>query len=302
MARRKPPALDLVALLPSWELSLRAERKSPQTIKSYGDGVRAFLRWCDERGHSPVLDRDLMKGFVADLLEGGAEPATARARQLGVRRFSAWLAEEGEIDGDPLLGLKSPKLDSKVTDSLTDDELRRLLKACAGKEFRDRRDEAIVRLMAETGMRAGEVTGLLVADVDLIRGLVTVRRGKGGKGRLAPFGPQTARAIDRYLRARRTHRLADTPALWLGDRGKSLEYYGLHSALKYRAQVAGLPRFHPHLLRHTAASRWLAAGGSEGGLMAVAGWSTRDMIDRYTRSTAADRAAAEARGLGLGEL
>jgi site-specific recombinase XerD len=302
MARRKAVSLDLAALLPSWELALRAERKSPQTIKSYGDAVRAFLRWCDEHGHSPALDRELMKGFVADLLEAGAEPATARARQLGMRRFSAWLSEEGEIDDDPLLGLKAPKLDAKVTDSLTDDELRRLLKACGGKEFRDRRDEAIVRLMAETGMRAGEVTGLLVDDVDLIRGLVTVRRGKGGKGRLAPFGDQTARAIDRYMRARRTHRLAETPALWLGDRGKCLEYYGLHRALKYRAELAGLPKFHPHLLRHTAASRWLAAGGSEGGLMAVAGWSTRDMIDRYTRSTAADRAAAEARVLGLGDI
>ncbi|WP_242657754.1 tyrosine-type recombinase/integrase [Mycobacterium kubicae] len=301
MARRNPQP-DLAALLPSWELALRAERKSPQTIKSYGDGVRAFLRWCDEHGHSPALNRDLVKGYVADLLDGGAEPATARARQLGVRRFSAWLEEEGEIEADPLLGLKSPKLDAKVTESLTEAELRRLIKACGGKEFRDRRDEAIVRLMAETGMRAGEVTGLTIADVDLNRGLITVRRGKGGKGRVTPFGDQTARAIDRYLRARRTHRLADTDALWLGDRGKSLEYYGLHAALKYRAQLAGLTGFHPHLLRHTAASRWLAAGGSEGGLMAVAGWSTRDMIDRYTRATAAERAAAEARGLGLGDL
>jgi site-specific recombinase XerD len=302
MARRKPVSIDLAALLPSWELALRAERKSPQTIKSYGDAVRAFLRWCDEHGHSPALDRELMKGFVADLLDAGAEPSTARSRQLGVRRFSAWLVEEGEIVDDPLLGLKAPKLDTKVTDSLTDTELKRLIKACAGKEFRDRRDEAIVRLMAETGMRAGEVTSLAITDIDLNRGLATVRRGKGGKGRLAPFGDQTARAIDRYLRARRTHRLAETAALWLGDRGKSLEYYGLHSALKSRAQLAGLTGFHPHLLRHTAASRWLAAGGSEGGLMAVAGWSTRDMIDRYTRSTAAERAAAEARGLGLGEL
>jgi len=302
VARRKPASLDLAALLPSWELALRAERKSPQTIKSYGDGVRAFLRWCGERGHSPALDRELVKGFVADVLDGGAEPSTARARQLGVRRFSAWLEEEGEIDTDPLLGLKAPKLDAKVTESLTEAELRKLIKACGGREFRDRRDEAIVRLMAETGMRAGEVTGLTVADVDLNRGLVTVRRGKGGKGRIAPFGDQTARAIDRYLRARRTHRLADTDALWLGDRGKSLEYYGLHAALKYRAGLAGLTGFHPHLLRHTAAPRWLAAGGSEGGLMAVAGWSTRDMIDRYTKATASERAAAEARGLNLGEL
>jgi site-specific recombinase XerD len=288
--------------LSSWELALRAERKAPQTIKSYGDGVRAFLRWCAEHGHSPALVRDLMKGFIADLLDAGAEPATARSRQLAVRRFSAWLVEEGEIDADPLLGLKTPKLDTKVTESLTEAELRALIKACGGREFRDRRDESIVRLMAETGMRAGEVCGLAVPDVDLTRGLVTVRRGKGGKGSVAPFGPQTGLAIDRYLRLRRTHRLADTDALWLGDRGKSLEYDRLHAALRFRAERAGLTNFHPHLLRHTAASRWLAAGGSEGGLMAVAGWSTRDMIDRYTRATASQRAAAEARGLGLEEL
>ena len=281
---------------------MRSERKSEATVKIYGDGVRAFLKWCTENGHTPALDRDLMKGFVADLLAAGAEPATARSRQLAMRRFSAWLEEEGEISEDPLLGLKAPKLDVKVTESLSDDELRKLIKVCGGREFRDRRDEAIVRLMAETGMRAGEVVALTVDSVDLQRGLVTVVRGKGGKGRIAPFGAQTGVAIDRYIRARRSHLLADTTALWLGDRGKSLEYYGLHKTLKWRAELAGLRNFHPHLLRHTAASRWLAAGGSEGGLMAVAGWSTREMIDRYTRSTAADRAAVEARSLGLGDL
>jgi site-specific recombinase XerC len=88
-------------------------------------------------GHSPALDRELMKGFVADLLDGGAEASTARSRQLGVRRFSAWLTEEGEIDTDPLLGLKAPKLDAKVTDSLTDDELKRL--DCATSGGRDGR-------------------------------------------------------------------------------------------------------------------------------------------------------------------
>lgn len=303
MARRTvSPPLDLAALLPSWELALRAERKSPETIKSYGDGVRAFLRWCHNNDHYPALDRDLVKGFVADLLDGGAEPSTARARQLGVRRFSVWLVDEGEIDTDPLLGLKAPKLDTKVTESLTDDELRDLIKACSGKQFRDRRDEAIVRLMAESGMRAGELLGVTTFDVDLPHGLVTVRRGKGGKGRVVPFGPQTGRALDRYLRLRRTHRLKDTPTFWLGDRGKTLEYHGLRDTLRYRAEVAGIKGFHVHLLRHTAASRWLARGGSEGGLMSVAGWSTRDMIDRYTRSTAAERAADEARGLNLGEI
>ncbi|MGK2881345.1 MAG: tyrosine-type recombinase/integrase, partial [Mycobacterium sp.] len=156
MTRRKPVPPDLAVLLPSWELALRSERKSPATVKVYTDGVRSFLKWCAEHGHTPALDRGLMKQFVADLLDAGAEAATARSRQLAMRRFSAWLDEEGEIDDNPLLGLKAPKLDVKVTESLTDDELRRLIRACSGKTFRDRRDEAIVRLMAETGMRAGE--------------------------------------------------------------------------------------------------------------------------------------------------
>ena len=69
--------------------------------------------------------------------------------------------------------------------------------------------------MAETGMRAGELLDLTVGDVDLVRGIAAVRRGKGGKGRLAPFAPQTGRAVDRYIRARRGHVRADFPELWL---------------------------------------------------------------------------------------
>ncbi|MFG3619069.1 tyrosine-type recombinase/integrase [Nocardia sp. NPDC047654] len=294
--------IDLAALLPSWLLALKAERKSTWTVKSYGDGVRAFLRWCAANQTDPVLDRSTVQAFIIAALDGGSAPATALAKQFALRRFSAWLADEDEIDRDELLGLKPVKLDVKVTDSLTDDQLKALIRACQGRELRERRDEAIVRFMAETGARAGEVIGITVDDVDLTRGLATVRRGKGGRGRVVPLSAQTCRAIDRYLRVRRGHRLADTPVFWLGVDGKSFGYDALRKTLAYRAELADIKNFHPHLLRHTAATRWLAAGGSEGGLMAVAGWKRRDMIDRYTAATASERAAAEARGLGLGDL
>ncbi len=302
MAKRRREAPDLTDLLDSWELHLRAERKSPATLKVYGDGVRRFLTWCAGNDRPAMLDRPTVNAFVSDLINEGAEPATARSRQLAVRRFSSWLVDEGELDRDELLGMKPPKLDVKVTEPLDADQLHALVKACAGPDMRDRRDEALVRLMVETGMRAGETVSLQLADVDLTHGTAIVRRGKGGKGRPVPFGPQTSRAIDRYLRARRGHRLAHSPDLWLGDRGKAFSYAALHKSLAYRAELAGITGFHPHLLRHTAASRWLAAGGSEGGLMAVAGWTRRDMLDRYTAATASARAAEEARGLALGEL
>lgn len=297
---------NVLDMMPSWELAMRAERKSPETIKSYGDGVRAFGRWCETTGTPPELTKVNVQTFIAALLDGGAEAGTAENRLKGLRRFAAWLSDpaEGILDENPLLGIKPVKIDRKVTAALTDDELRRLIKACTGKGFVDRRDEAVVRVMAETTARAGEVVGMTLEDVDLKRGLVIIRRGKGGKGRIVPIGPQTGVAIDRYLRLRTLHPCsADTPALWLGGQGKGgFGYHALHKALGVRARAAGLQNFHPHLMRHTAASRWLAAGGSEQGLMAVAGWATRDMLDRYTQAGAAQRAADEARKLGLGDL
>jgi integrase len=146
------------------------------------------------------------------------------------------------------------------------------------------------------------VLALTVEDIDLTRGLAVIRRGKGGKGRVVPFGPQVARSIDRYLRMRRSHRLAHTEALWLGGGGQQFRYHGADVAFKRRAELAGIKGFRLHLFRNTAATRWLAAGGSENGLMAVAGWSSRDMLDRYTKASASDRAATEARSLNLGDL
>ena len=157
----------------------------------------------------------------------------------------------------------------KVTPTLTDEQLRAIIRACQGKSLKDRRDEALCRRTAETGLRAGEVAALAVPDVNLDEGPVTVRRGKGGKGRVAPFGPQTTAALDRYLRlARREYRLADTGELWVGLTGKPFGYSGLDATLKERAKAAGIPGFHLHLLRphrrHPVVARWRQRGRSDG--------------------------------------
>jgi site-specific recombinase XerD len=293
----------LADLLGSWQVALHSEHKSRHTVAQYREGVRAFLRWCERTGATPELTKTTVAAFVADLFDGGAQAATARARYMALRRFSAWLAKEGEIDADALLGMSPPKVDIKITDPLTDAELRDLIRACQGTRFADRRDEAIVRLMAETGVRAGECASLAVADVDILHGRAIVRDGKGGRDRAVPFGPQTGAVLDRYIRMRRTHQGAARPALWLPTRATgNFGYTSLRRALHQRAAAAGIPNFFPHILRHTAATRWLAAGGSEGGLMAVAGWKQRQMLDRYTAATASERAADEAKRLRLGEL
>ncbi|UXA05714.1 tyrosine-type recombinase/integrase [Mycobacterium sp. SMC-2] len=297
------PPVDITTLVASFEIALKSARRSPQTQKLYLSSIRRYFAWCANNGHPAQIDRGQVQAWIADLLDSGAQSATAAVRLAGVRQFSKWLAEEGEIDSDPLLRLNAPKSDTPITPVLTEDQLRALIKACQGSGLKDRRDEAIVRLLAETGMRAGELIALELDDVDLSRGLVMIRRGKGGKGRIAPFGPQTARALDRYIRLRRGHPGAESKALWLGARThQPLGPHGLRVTLADRAKTANINGFHPHVLRHTFASRWMSSRGSEGGLMSVAGWSSREMLDRYARATAAERATAEARALNLGDF
>jgi integrase/recombinase XerD len=294
-------ALDLSGLVGSWEIQLKADRKSPSTLKSYLTGVADFLAWCERTGRPAALDRALVNEWTAELFERGLEATTVAARQLAVKRFSAWLADEGEIDEDHLRGLKKPRFDEKVVVPYSEEELRRLLAACSGRDFLSRRDEALVRVFCETGARSFEILGMGVEDVDARAGQF-VLFGKGRRERVVPCGPATARALDRYLRVRRVQRAADLPDLWLGRRGRPLAYAGLRYALMGRAEDAGLTGFHLHKLRHSFADRWLSQGGSEGGLQAIAGWKDPAMVRRYSKARQAARAIEESRRLGLGDL
>lgn len=298
---------DARALLPQWQATMRAEAKAPDTIETYTYGLRTYLTWCARAGEPP-LNRTTMTTWMSGQLDAGAAAGSARIRQLGVRRFVAWLIATRQILIDPFAGINGPKQTQRLVTPLTVDELRALITTCttpthrADEPLHHRRDEAIIRLMFETGIRIGETIALQVADVDLESGRVTVHRGKGGRGRVIPIGPATGDVLRAYLALREHHRCADSPNLWLGERGAEFGYDGLSKALRRRAALAGITGFHPHKLRHTAAHRWLAAGGSESGLMAIAGWTRTDMLARYTRAHASERAAEEAARLDLGNL
>ena len=229
------------------------------------------------------------------------EPATARLRLQALKLFARWLAAEEHLDADAILAVRAPKLDDKAVPDLSEDEVRRMLKACKGPTFRDKRDYAILLLLTETGLRASECLDLDVKDCDLLACSLLVRRGKGAKGRNVRFSAPTAAALDRYVRARRA---AGNPAagpLWVSTTSqRRLSYKGMTDSLKKRAETAGVKNFHVHRTRHTAAVRWLSRGGSETGLMAQPGWASRKMIDRYVRTAAEELASAEFDRLNMG--
>ena len=109
-------------LAESWVIHLEAERKSPHTIRTYTAGLDAYIRWCEAQGQPVSLDPKPVEKFMAALFEGGAEAATVLSRQRGVRRFSAWLADDTG-QPDRLERMKPPKLDDKIPPFVPPDQL-----------------------------------------------------------------------------------------------------------------------------------------------------------------------------------
>jgi site-specific recombinase XerD len=275
----------------SWKLSLEAQNKSPRTIKQYLDSLRLFERFLVEKGiptEVASITREHVEAFLADLLTR-SKAATAATRYKCCKLFFDWCTAEGEIPRSPMENMRPPIVPEEPVPVLMADDLGRVLKVCKGTSFEDRRDYAIVCLFVDTGVRRSELAGLQLEDVDLDRKAVTVL-GKGRRPRMVPFGAKTAQAIDRWLRIRSTHRLADLPDLWLGAASRRFSDQAVRQMLERRGQEAGVANLHAHRFRHTFAHQHLADGGNEGDLMMLAGWRSRQMLSRYASSMAAERA------------
>jgi site-specific recombinase XerD len=275
----------------SFERHLRAENKSDRTVETYLEAVRLLESFLARRSLGLAeADRSHIEAFLADLLARW-KPATAANRYRSLKVFYAWLEEEGEIAADPMAKMKPPAIPEQPIPILPDDALRRLFATCAGKDFEARRDTAIIMLLLDSGARRAELVGLRLEDLDLEHDVALVV-GKGRRERALPFGRKSAVALDRYLRVRSRHPHAASPWLWLGHKGP-LTANGLAQMLGRRGRQAGIEGLHAHQLRHTFAHAWLAQGGLETDLMRIAGWRSREMLQRYGAS-AADARAREA--------
>lgn len=297
--------------LRDWDRSLRAGNYPETTRYNYLLAAAQLGRYLAE--YSPDPDADDAADDPAEVTRAHVEvfqawmiatrsASTALNKHKGLQQFFRWLMTDEEvIDRSPMERVRQPKTPQKLIPVLGDDDTGRLLAACRGKGFANLRDEAIVRMLYNTGARLSEVGNLLIDDVDLRTESVHFH-GKGAKDRRVRFGPKTARALSRYLRARGKHKGAELPNLWLAERGgRALSPNGIKIRLKRLGLTAGVPHVHAHRWRHSFAHEWKLAGGDTGDLMLLLGWASDDMPRHYGASAAAERAQETQARLAIGE-
>ena len=302
------PAGDLVANVASYRRHLRAANLSPHTERAYLDALGLLGRFLDARGMPrdvAHIRREHVEAFIEDQLSR-LSAGSAANRYSSLRPFFNWLVAEGEISTSPMARMRKPKQPEYAPPILSDAEISSLLHGCEGHRFEERRDMALVRVLLATGARLSEVAGMRwtphdadTNDVDLDGELIRVM-GKGSRERLVYVGAKAVKALDRYLRLRDRHAHAALPWLWLGQKGK-LTSSGITQVMRRRGKAAGVERLHPHLFRHFYAHETLSRGMQEGEVMALAGWRSREMLSRYAKSAARDRAIASARRLNVGD-
>lgn len=308
----------------SWRRHLSAIGRSPKTITIYTSAADAFGRYLTDQGmiNPSAIRREHVEAYITSLRDRGLSDSTIFQQSRSIALFFGWLAEEGEVKSEklPTRNVKVPQPEAKLPEVLTVEELGRLIKACqkGPSQMENRRDEAIIRLFADTGIRLGELVGLMADQIDLDSGLIVVTgkgSGRGPRERYTIFDNKTAAALDKYMRLRQQHRLAELPNLWLGrHKTEPLTSSGVAQLVRERGRIAGVMmdppppgspagtppkcRLHPHIFRHTWAHMNLASGMQEGDVQKLGGWRDRAMLSRYGASAATDRALAAKKKLG----
>ena len=291
-----------------------AEGRSPRTIVSYRHDLRVWLAYAN----NPLVDdltaqdvraflnylRTDYKSFRFEREIGNLSPKTIRNFWVTVSAFFTWYCREFN-QPTPMKNVPAPHFTKAEVEPFEQDEIRAMLKACEFKReaqtnFRRRftmrrstaqRDQAIILVLLDTGLRSSELCSLNLGDFDLKTGKLVVRHGpaggaKGGKGRIVYLGKAAGRSLWRYTVTREDKGSEDSPLFAAGNRRFSRDT--LRQLIVHLGECANVKSCHPHRFRHTFALTYLRSGGDVFTLQRLLGHSSLEMVQHYSRIAQVD--------------
>ena len=273
-------------------LDCQMRNLSPRTIHSYGVYVSDFLKYAEgEHGITEIREvtPDIIKRWMVAQMDRGVAAITVAGRYTDLHSFFGYLQREGILEANPIKKVRPPKYTSKIVQTFSEEDIRRLLGALDRTRFFGVRDYALILTLLDTGLRASEACGLTAGDVDLVDGSLKVAEGqgrhiKGRRERIVAVGNRVRRELSRYLMEREKH-FKDCPNDWLfpSRDGTRLNKDSLRRIIARIGKKAHLKnvRTSPHTFRHTYAKRFLLNGGDIFSLQKQLGHRTLEMVRKY---------------------
>ncbi len=239
------------------------KKTSANTEMSYRRDLYKVQVFMENRGIGDISDitkKDL-DDYVADLEKQNFKAATISRNIASIKAFYHYLINEGVVIEDISEDLKAPKIEKKIPEILTTDEVIRLLNQPKGDSPKEIRDKAMLELLYATGIRVTELITLKLSDVNMQMGYIVCR--DSNKERIIPFGREAKAALAKYLEKTRTSMLVDNEGdlLFSNCSGQSMSRQGFWKLIKYYAKKADIQSdITPHTLRHSFAAHLVENG------------------------------------------
>jgi integrase/recombinase XerD len=254
------------------------------TIESYNRDLMGFFSFLRERHLTPteVTQEDLVS-FIEQKKTQVSAQSLARCL-VSLRMFYRFLVTDGKISINPARLLGIPRLYQHLPHVLNRDEVDTILTQPDQNTPPGSRDKAMLELLYATGLRASEVIGLKMSDVNLEAGYLRTL-GKGSKERIIPMGSKAIDSLKHYMLDTRASLLkkGTTSYLFLNSRGGKLTRQGLWKILKKYALKAGITKtITPHTLRHSFATHLLEGGADLRSVQVMLGHADISTTQIYT--------------------
>ncbi len=236
---------------------------STNTELSYRRDLTKVEVYLAARGIDSVtqIDAGMLEDYVAALKEQKFAPASILRNIASIKAFFQYLTKEGVVEKDVSAGLKAPKIEKKLPEIMTMDEVVRLLEQPAGSTPKEVRDKAMLELLYATGIRVTELVTLKVTDLNMPMNYIICR--DRSKERVIPFGTAAREALARYLSGARESMLADQSEdiLFVNCSGEPMSRQGFWKLIKFYAKKAGITAdITPRTLRHSFAAHLVENG------------------------------------------
>ena len=267
---------------------LESRDRSRHTISAYRLDLEQFEKWFesvndDEMQPHLITPTDLREFKHHLIQDEQLSPATVNRKLASLRAFMKWAVGEGTIESVPRMpqGVEQVSAAPKALDRR---EMNSLVRAV--ERHGSKRDQAIILVLLNTGLRVNELSALDSSDIEMSerKGKLVVRSGKGNKRREVPVNAEARRVLSVYLDGRED----DNQALFLSQQGSRLGSRGIQDAVGKYGRLAGLEDLTPHALRHTFCTNLLRGGVDIVTVAALAGHSDISTTSIYTQPNGKD--------------